>query len=152
MKVRRSKNHIGEIAKTQDSIKAVAERLHRSVLDRSSTPSIETIPYGGISPMVTLDDPNAAPTAAHGAFARLQPPHDHPDHETASWADSVRAIAVAVKVVRNPRSNRVIVKSDVSGEERAPDDIRREATALAEDSEDPDLMGLVEQILSEVES
>jgi hypothetical protein len=110
-------------------------------------PRVEAVPFLGISPLVTLEDPKARLDRARNAFARLKPPEDHPSDQTAVWRDSVAAIALAVRVVAQPKRLGV-----VRAEKREPGgDIRREATELAAATKNPEVTKLVESILSEVE-
>ncbi len=110
-------------------------------------PRVEAVPFKGISPLVTLDDPSATVAGVRNAFARLKPPEDHPPDQTQSWRDAAAAIAIAVRVVAQPKRLGV-----VRADKREPGgDIRREATELAAATKNPDVIALVESILSEVE-
>lgn len=116
---------------------------------RVGSATVQAVPFEGVAPLVTLDDPAAPPEAARGAFARLRPPDDHPPGETASWAGLVRAQAIAARVVPRTRRREALLPNEARPTPAA--DVRAEATALAAATNDPEVAALVEEILSEVE-
>ncbi len=123
-------------------------RKARPRLERSSLPRVEAVPFVGIAPLLTFEDPGAPAEEARGAFARIRPPEGQPAGETAAWRDLVAARAIAVRVVAPPRRREVIA----AAERPAPSaDVRAEATALAAATGEPEIVALVESVLSEVE-
>lgn len=116
---------------------------------RVGSAMVEAVPFQGVAPLLTLEDPGAPPEKAAGAFARLLPPDDHPPGETASWRNLVAAQAIAARVVPRPRRREVLLPNEQRPTPAA--DVRAEATALAAATNDPEVAKLVESILSEVE-
>lgn len=116
---------------------------------RVGSPVLESVDYEGIAPLITLDDPHGDPMSARGAFARLRPPDGHPEDETRSWRDVVAGIAIAARVVPNPR--RAAVPRPAVIADTAATDIREEAMRLARETGDVGTVTLVETILDEVQ-
>jgi hypothetical protein len=100
--------------------------------------------------MVTLEDPDAPLEPARGAFARLRPPESLSPAETRSWAESVRAVARAVRVLPTRRSA-LLTPTRVGEDIRPIGTIREEVRDLVREADDLDLHDVVEGILSEVE-
>ena len=105
--------------------------------------------------MVTLDDPAESLQAARGAFVRIRPPETLAPEETQSWADRVRAIAVAVRVLPARRSATVPASTFTRVNVEHGGTIREEVQALIAESPDlymdPDQLMIIESILSEAE-
>ncbi len=125
-------------------------RRRRTEPTRVGSVKVSTIPFEGISPLVTLDDPEDAPGRAKGAFARLRPPETMLAPETRSWRDDVAGIAIAVRVVPQARRPTGVLRPSALSP-RPSEGIREEATILARETGDADVVAMVESILSEVE-
>lgn len=157
MKVRKAKKReplIVEVPTVLSRIEGQIAKLDappplRAEPTRVGSAMVEAVPFVGVAPLLTLDDPNAPPEAARGAFARLRPPDDHPPGETASWRSLVAAQAIAARVVPRPRRREALLPAESRPTPAA--DVRAEATALAAATNDPEVAKLVEEILSEVE-
>lgn len=116
---------------------------------RAPRVKVDVVLFGGAAELVTLDDPEEAPGRARNAFARLQPPPDHPEPATRAWRDLVAAEAAAVRVLPTPRTSPIPADAARACGEPAGG-VREEALAAARESGDPELVGLVERILDEV--
>jgi len=109
---------------------------------------VVAVPIEGAARLVTLEDPQGDARMAQDCFARLQPPVDHPPHETASWRVQVAAVARAVRVLAPPRS----AEPSKREEHEPASSVRDEAVALARrEPRDEGLVSLVESILSQME-
>ncbi len=150
MKVRRRKRVEASVAPRFDVIynDAPSPLVHRVDYGR---PSIEAVPFEGIVPLVTLEDPNADTEPARGAFVRLRPPEDLSASETSAWRDLVTPLAFAVRVVPRPRRSG-LARPERETRRTPSDDVRVEATSLAVASGDPLVAELVEEILAGAES
>lgn len=155
MKVRKARKPSGDvlasgtIASTAVPLAVLLGVESKAEPTRVGSAVVEAVPFHGVAPLLTLDDPNAPPEAARGAFARLRPPDDHPPGETASWRSLVAAQAIAARVVPRPRRREALLPAESRPTPAA--DVRAEATALAAATNDPEVAKLVEEILSEVE-
>ncbi len=123
--------------------------MRRRVYPPKPTVSVSIRHVPDPSRLVSLDDPNAGPESARGAFARLRPPEGTTGEQTAAWREAVARVAQAVRVVPPPRAALVPAASDRS--DAGPvGSIREEATALAEETGDTTVKQLVAAILDEV--
>lgn len=116
---------------------------------RVGTVKVRSVPFQGARELVTLDDPAEGPGRAKEAFARLRPPTDHPEHETAAWRAVVAGVAVAVRVLPAPRTADVTALSTRPGE-AGDKSFAEEARDLAAEHPDPELPALVDRILAQV--
>lgn len=125
----------------------------RVATKKSDGPKVRIVPVDGAAPLVTFDDPKEPTEPARLAFVRLRPPADLPPAETRAWADSVRAVARAVRVLPTPKSALVPRQTavDAEGTDEQRRDIRDECMTLARKSGDPELEALCEKLLSEAE-
>lgn len=96
----------------------------------AAAPTLEVVPIDDAARIVTLEDPGGSVEPARGAFARLLPPADHPQAETASWRARVAAVAEAVVVLPTRRSASVPAEDARPREDRGAD-VRREAREIA---------------------
>ncbi len=130
----------------------LAEQHEEADADRETAgdPRVKVVFVKKPTKMVTLDDPAASLQAARGAFARLRPPEALSPTETQSWADSVRAIAKAVRVLPTRRAAALSTSTrmDVG---MPTGTIREEIDALIREADDLDLFTLNEEILAEVD-
>lgn len=115
----------------------------------AEVPKVQVV-YVEAAPMVTLEDPRESPERARGAFVRLRPPETLSPAETRSWADSVRALARAVRVLPTRRSA-LVTPTRVGVDARPVGTVREEIRDLVREADDLDLYDVVEGILSEVE-
>lgn len=120
-----------------------------SALTRVNAVTVTVVPVTSAVRLVTLNDPAGSHEDARGAFARIQPPADHPASETRSWRDVVAKTALAVRVSPTPRS--ALVATDAARGGDPVETVREAALAIAEEAGDPPLVELVEKCLSEVE-
>ena len=78
-------------------------RIHQP---SAGVPRINTILVEEPGRLITLEDPNAPPTLAQDAFARLRPPEGASADAVASWRESVAKVAKAVRVMGTPTAAR----------------------------------------------
>lgn len=115
---------------------------------RPSRTCVHVVPVQA-SRLVTLEDPDAAPEAARGAFARLRPPEGTSPEVIASWRASVARVARAVKVLAAPRSEEVPAASTRVDAEEKVGSLRQETLALARATENPFVVDLTKKLLDE---
>jgi hypothetical protein len=113
-------------------------------------PRVRAVSVSGAARLVTLEDPNADATPARDAFARLRPPEGTSPDAVSSWRAVVEKVARAVKVLPSLHADDVPAASTRVGEGEEPGTIREEATALAAETGNPDVVSLVGRLLDEV--
>jgi hypothetical protein len=110
---------------------------------------IDVRAVGNPARLVTLEDPNAPPTMAQDAFARLRPPEGTTPEAVASWRLVVEKVARAVRVVPAPQAALVPQASERS-DTSACGSIRQEAEALAVETGSDAVVALTADLLDEV--
>lgn len=126
-------------------------RIRKSVSPQGDTTvRVKTIEYRGAVKLVTLEDPNAPPTAAQDAFARLRPPEGLTALQVDSWRDVVAKVARAVKVLPAPRSADVPTDSKRTAAEDRIGTVREEALLLANETGNPGVIAMVTEALDKV--
>lgn len=123
--------------------------MRRRLHPKPTTPAIEVVGISKAARLVTLGDPDAPPTLARDAFARLKPPEGTSPDAVTSWRDSVAKVARAVRVVATPTAAAVPVAS-TRVDETEVGSIREEALQLAEETKNPHVVELVARLLDEV--
>ncbi len=142
MKVRRAKQRVQSSA-TGEQIDSLGPS------EPVGDPRVKVVFVKDPTRMVTLDDPTSPIQQARGAFARIRPPEGLGVAETRSWADSVRAIARAVRVLPTRRSAHLTTSTRVDA--KPVGSIRDEVADLIREANDPELFTLNEEILAEVD-
>jgi len=122
-------------------------RVHKAV---HNMPAIRAVAVRGPVKLVTLEDPNAPPTLAQDAFARLRPPEGTSPDAVASWREGVAKVARAVKVLPSLRGDDVPNASTRVDVDEKVGSIREEAMGLAEETKNPHVVALVKRLLDEV--
>lgn len=123
--------------------------MRRRMSSRFDKPKIKAVPVKS-SPLVTLEDPQDGTESARGAFARLVPPEGLPEEQIDSWRQSVEAVAKAVKVLPQPKSDEVPVAASRIDEGDKVGTIREEAIAIARETGKEEVVKQTESLLDEV--
>lgn len=126
-------------------------KVRRSVKEKANLgPRIEVVPVESAG-MVTLDSPEAPLDGVKDAFVRLRPTENLTPEQTRSWANVVRPLARAFRILPARRSALVPGTSSRLDAEAVVGTVRDEVTELVRAENDPELAAIVEQIMSEVE-
>jgi len=126
----------------------VRRRVHRtaprSLEDRLRVVPVET------SRLVTLEDPEASPEEARGAFARIRPPAGTSSNAVTEWRERVDRVAQAVRVMAAPKAADVPLASTRVDAVVKLGSFREEAIRLAKETNDPEIEAFVLRKLDEV--
>lgn len=112
-------------------------------------PGLEVVRVEAVR-LVTLEDPKVPPTPAQDAFARLRPPEGMTPEAVTSWRDTVAKVAKAVQVVATTHAAAVPLKSTRVDLAVKVGSIREEAKALAAETNDGEVIAMVDRLLDEV--
>lgn len=116
----------------------------------AGSPKVQIVRNEKAARLVTFEHPDEGLEGAKDAFVRLKPPEGLKDSEVDSWANAVRKVAKAVKVLPVPKSTEVPDDAQRVEEDEKVGTIREEAMKLAEQTEKPSIVKLTKDILDAV--